>query len=399
MNAAAGTGKPAAPDLFRRHPQARIFGPDGAGMQDGPALACIPERPPARALASVFAAAGTGLAFRVGEAAAGPAQGAGSFETLTSGSSGLPRRIRRSQASWIASFAVNAARFGIGPGVRVAVPGRLTQSLALYGATEAVHLGAEAHLLDGLRPDRQVTALRVRQIDVLYAAPAHLRLMLEAQAGPVGGLRLIVTGGSKLDPATRAGLAMQFPAAEICEFYGAAETSFITLSDAATPEGSVGRAYPGAEIDLRGPVGAQEVWVRSPYLFDGYAGAAGDARWHDGWLTVGEIGEMRDGFLMLSGRRGRMVTVADQNVFPEEIEAFLLGQPGVTRAAVLARADPRRGQVLDAVVMGGDPAALLAACRRRLGPLKAPRRVHLVADWPLLASGKTDLAALQRFVG
>ena len=94
-----------------------------------------------------------------------------------------------------------------------------------------------------------------------------------------------------------------------------------------------------------------------------------------------------------------MVTVADQNVFPEEIEAFLLGQPGVTQAAVLPRADALRGHVLEAVVMGGDAAALLSACRRRLGPLKTPRRVLQVGDWPLLASGKTDLAALQGIVG
>jgi long-chain acyl-CoA synthetase len=399
MTGTVGTALPAAPAVFRRHPQARIFGPDGAATDDGPPLARISDSPAAQALASALAAAEAGLAFRVGDTAAEPAQGAGCFETLTSGSSGAPRRIRRSQASWIASFVINAALFGIGPGVRVAVPGRLTQSLALYGATEAGHLGAEAHLLDGMRPDRQVTALGARRIDILYAAPAQLRLMLETASAPVPGLRGIVTGGSKLDPATRAKLAFLFPAASVREFYGAAETSFITLSDDDTPEGSVGRPYPGVEINLRGPTGAQEVWVRSPYLFAGYAGVPGSARWQDGWLTVGEIGEIRDGFLFLSGRAGRMVTVADQNVFPEEIEAFLMAQPGVTQAAVLPRPDALRGQVLDAVVMGGDPAALLAACRRRLGPLKTPRRVHQVADWPLLASGKTDLAALQGLVG
>ncbi len=63
-----------------------------------------------------------------------------------------------------------------------------------------------------------------------------------------------------------------------------------------------------------------------------------------------------------------MVTVADQNVFPEEIEAFLLSQPGVTRAAVLPRPDTRRGHVLEAVVEGGEDAALLTACRQALGP-------------------------------
>jgi long-chain acyl-CoA synthetase len=399
MTGTAGTDRPAPTALFRRHPLARIVGPDGADPVQGQPVACISETPSSDALACVFSAAGAGLAFRVGETAAAPAQGAGSFQTLTSGSSGAPRRIRRSQASWIASFAVNAGLFGIGPGVRVAVPGRLTQSLALYGAVEAVHLGAEAHLLDGLRPDRQVAALALRRIDILYASPAQLRLMLEAPSAPVSGLRLIVTGGSKLDPATRARLALQFPGAAVREFYGAAETSFITLSDDDTPEGSVGPPYPGVDIDLRGPAGAQEVWVSSPYLFAGYAGIAGSARWQDGWLSVGEIGAMRDGFLFLAGRAGRMVTVADQNVFPEEIEAFLLAQPGVTQAAVLPRADVLRGHVLDAVVMGGDPDALLAACRRRLGPLKTPRRVLCVADWPLLASGKTDLATLRKSVG
>ena len=399
MSDRAGTAPPAPPAVFRRHPLARIFGPDGAGPVQGQPLASISDTPSSDALACVFSAAEAGIAFRVGETAAEPAQGAGSFETLTSGSSGAPRRIRRSQASWIASFAVNAPLFGIGSGVRVAVPGRLTQSLALYGAVEAVHLGAEAHLLEGLRPDRQVAVLANRRIDILYASPAQLRLMLEASSAPVPGLRLIVTGGSKLDPATRARLAVRFPGAGVREFYGAAETSFITLSDDDTPEGSVGPPYPGVDIDLRGPAGAQEVWVRSPYLFAGYAGDAGSARWQDGWLTVGEIGEMRDGFLFLSGRAGRMVTVADQNVFPEEIEAFLLTQPGVTQAAVLPRADALRGHVLEAVVMGGDAAALLSACRRRLGPLKTPRRVLQVGDWPLLASGKTDLAALQGIVG
>ena len=48
----------------------------------------------------------------------------------------------------MASFRVNAG-FGIGPGARVAVLGRLVHSLSLYGAIEGLHLGAEVHLLEG----------------------------------------------------------------------------------------------------------------------------------------------------------------------------------------------------------------------------------------------------------
>ncbi|NJO34276.1 MAG: AMP-dependent synthetase, partial [Rhodospirillales bacterium] len=106
----------------------------------------IADRPAAAALAQAVA---LGQGFRIGGAGA-VAAGPGHFETLTGGSTGAPRRILRRVDSWTASFAVNAGLFGIGPGMRVGILGRLSHSLALYGALEGVHLGAEVHLLDGL---------------------------------------------------------------------------------------------------------------------------------------------------------------------------------------------------------------------------------------------------------
>ncbi|MGA0540044.1 AMP-binding protein [Neotabrizicola sp. VNH66] len=371
-------------DHFRAHPAARLFGPDGAEVPVAGAGGLIPADPPAQAIARALAA---GQGFRIGGDGPAPDQG---FETLTSGSTGQPRRIARSVASWTASFAVNARLFGIGPGRRLAVLGGSVHSLSLYGALEGACLGADVHVLAGLRPDRQAARLAASEVDTLYATPAQLRGLDR----PLPGLRLVLVGGSKLDAALRAHLATLAPEAEIREFYGAAETSFITLADAETPEGSVGRPYPGVEIR----VDAGEVRVRSPYLFTGYASDPGGAVWQDGWLSVGEMGRMEGGFLWLDGRKGRMVTVADQNVFPEAIEALMETLPGITRAAVLPEPDPRRGTVLYAVAMG-DPAAeaaVLAHLRQVLGPLKAPRRILWRDDWPETAAGKTDFAALVR---
>lgn len=363
-------------DRFRQHDKAVLCGPDG-GMAGTEAL---------------VAALAQGRGFRIG-LPDDPLPEAEGFETLTSGSTGRPRRIWRSVESWTASFAVNAELFGIGPGARVAVLGALEHSLSLYGALEGASLGAEVHLLAGLRPDRQAAALAARQVQVLYATPAQLRGL----TGALPDLRRVLVGGSKLDDALRAHLVRLAPGAEVREFYGAAETSFITLADAGTPEGSVGRAYPGVSLDIR----AGEVWVKSPYLFKAYASDAGSARWEGDWLTVGEMGRLEGGYLFLQGRRGRMVTVADQNVFPEEIEALMETLPGITRAAVLAVPDAARGHVLQAVAMG-DPAreaAVLAALRAALGPMKAPRRILWWADWPMTSSGKTDFAALGAALG
>lgn len=383
---------------FLWHPEARLV--DGRGLSQGQVrqrLRVIAERPSALAVATALAAAG---AFRIGPGLPAPeASVAPMFETLTSGSTGTPRRIWRKQSSWTASFAVNAGLFGIGPGVRVAVLGRLVQSLSLYGALEGMHLGAEVHLLDDLRPDRQRRALAARGVEVLYASPAQLRLLIGV--GPVcRALRVVLVGGAKLDATLRAALAVMAPDAAVREFYGAAETSFVTLASPEDPDGSVGCPYPGVELRVEGsPESPGLIEVRSPYLFVDYAGEAtgtGAARWQDGWLSVGEMGWMAGGCLYLAGRAGRMVTIADHNVFPEEVEAMLLAQPGVRQAAVLPRPDATRGVVLVAV-LHGDPwreEAILRDVRAALGPLKAPRAAVWRDHWPLLVSGKTDLAAL-----
>ncbi len=381
--------------VFRWHEAAALIGADGAEMRGGAEYApIVADRPGPVALARALA--GNGQAFRIG--GAGPLEaGFGAFEALTGGSLGVPRPIVRTHASWIASFAVNAGLFGIGPGVAVAVLGRLSHSLALYGAVEGVCLGARVHLLDTMRADRQAQALAVRGAEVLYATPSQLFGVVAADVR-LPALRHVLVGGAALDAGLRARLADLAPNAAVQVFYGAAETSFIAMGRGV---GSVGHPYPGVLLRLTDSAGQEadegEIWVKSPYLFRGYAGAdAGAARWDQGWLSVGEVGRMTPSGLQLRGRSGRMVTVADRNVFPEEIEAFLQALPGVARVAVVPRPDPVRGQVLVAVVMGdrGVEASFRAAARAELGPMVAPRAVIWVDAWPELPSGKTDLRTL-----
>ncbi len=394
---------------FCWHPSARVFGPDGVGHGAAHVTpqAVIAEKPSLLALQTAFASAAAGVTFRIGatDADAPAPSETPAFETLTGGSTGSPRRILRSQASWTASFLINAPRFGIAPGAGVAVLGSLSHSIALYAALEALHLGADLHLFAGCSPARQCRDMRSRGVATLYATPVQLRLLAESGPPPVTTLRHLVVGGGALDPGLRARLFHLFPTARVHTFYGAAETSFIALSDNDTPDGAAGPPYPGVDIRVQlpdgtpapDPAGPGEVWVRSPYLAMGYAGPdAGSARWVDGWVSVGEWGHLSHGHLHILGRASRMIRIADQSVFPEEIEAFLATQPGIRDAAVIACPDPRRGQVLEAVLRGDTRVeqAVLAAARQRFGLMAAPRRAHWRTDWPLLPSGKVDLAAI-----
>ncbi|WP_138470207.1 AMP-binding protein [Poseidonocella sp. HB161398] len=354
----------------------------------------------ADALRRLLDLAARGAAFRAGHGAPwiGELPGTGHLDCVTSGSSGAPKAIRRSLASWQASFEVNRRLFGLAPPDRIATLGALGHSLALYGVMEALHLGLGTETLHGLRPDRQMARLAVSGASVLYATPTQLRLLSGA---PAPGLRLVLCGGGALDPATRRQAAALFPQAEFREFYGASETSFIALGGPDTPEGAVGRAYPGVEIEIRRPVeGIGEVWVKSPYLFERYAeGESAETRREGGFLTVGELGRIdAGGFLWLAGRRGRMVTIADRNAYPEAVERLLAAHLDGRGAAVTAAPDPLRGHALTAWIEGAPDPRLEAELRHRigaaLGPHMVPRRFAWIARLPLLASGKPDLLAL-----
>jgi len=345
-------------------------------------------------LAAVKAAPGASFCFTAESLETTAASAPPSFVTLTGGTTGPPKRIRRSQASWIASFEVNRAAWGIGPASRVAVLGTLNHSLSLYGALEALHCGAELHLLANLRPDRQQQALASRQITLLWATPAQIRLL---SGPPAPTLSHLLIGGGALDPATRTHAARLFPNAQILTFYGAAETSFITLAGDHTPAGSCGAPYPGVKIEVREGL----VWANSPYLFEGYQGPPGAARRDGPFLTVGERGRLdEEGNLYLSGRADRAVQVADQTVQLEEVEAALLALPGVIEAAVIARPDAKRTHRLAAAYIPGPSAppadTLLKSLRAHIAPTATPRSLTplTAARWPRLPSGKTNLAAL-----
>lgn len=318
----------------------------------------------------------------------------------SSGSGGRVKTIRRSTGSWIASFEINRDTFGLSAHDRYAVLGDLGHSLSLYATLEALHLSADLLIMAGDGPANQMRQLSEARITVLYATPTQLRRVLLAADHGLPAVTHVFCGGGKLDDACREAMAKLCPNAETREFYGTSETSFITIADAGTPTGSVGRAYPGVRIriDQRGMI-----FVASPYVFDGYAEPDLPPPPRDGdYIGTGDIGWLdAEGHLFLRGRESRMVTVSDRNLFLEDVEAAMTAA-GAGLCAAVAIPDPQRGHAVIAMVEGPEDDALAArlrrACRDALGDHAAPRRVVFLPRLPQLASDKPDLAALRQMV-
>ena len=172
-------------------------------------------------------------------------------------------------------------------------------------------------------------------------------------------------------------------------FYGTSETSFVTVSDADTPEGSVGRAYPGVELKVNAD---GLIYALSPMLFRDYLFSGGAlTRRRDGYISVGDLGRIdADGFVWLTGRADRVVSISDRTVSLDAIEAQIAKATGITQVAVVALRDAKRGHALG-VALRGDPELV----SRQAAELPKMRRIIQLAQWPMLASGKTDYTAIE----
>ncbi|WP_428029079.1 AMP-binding protein [Ancylobacter sp.] len=337
-----------------------------------------------------------------------PESEAAFYVGFTSGTTGVPKGYRRSHGSWVDSFEASEVEFGLSERDVVLAPGGLAASLHLYGVVHALHIGASAVMMRQFHPRRGLRLIARHDVTALYATPTQLQMLLEAGAGErFPTLRLLMVSGAKWRPETRAATQALFPNAGIAEFYGASETSFITIAhpQEPVPPGSVGRPAHGVALRIRDGAGrdlptgeAGAIWVGSSMLFDAYAcGAASETRREGGFLTIGDHGRLDEaGFLYLHGREKRMLVTSGMNVYPEEVEAVLASLSGIEEAAVFGLPDERRGVELVAVLRGRfEEAPLRAACRALLPASKLPRRFLALDDWPRTSGGKADLRALE----
>ncbi|GIH59328.1 AMP-binding protein [Microbispora siamensis] len=307
---------------------------------------------------------------------------------FSSGSTGRPRAVVRDRASWTASFAHLDALTGIGPDDVVLIPGPLVSSLYGFAAVHTLAAGATAVVPGRWSPGG--LADQLRRATVVHVVPHRLPAVLDALEKTGGPLRTAVVGGAALDAATRTRAAAA--GVRVVSYYGATELSFVAVD----ADGAGLRPFPGVEIDVRVPSGQAlgEVWVRSPWLCEGYlAGATGPLRRDDGgWMTVGDLAEPhRPGeVLRLRGRGDGAIQTGGATVVPEDVEEVLRKVPGVDDVVVVGTPHPYLGAVVTAVVegTGASRAALEATARAELDPAQRPRRWYAAGSLPRTPTGK-----------
>lgn len=309
--------------------------------------------------------------------AAGYWDGGDLLHVPTSGTSaGRPRVVVRTVRSWTDSFEPFAQVTGIESGDVVLAGGPPT-SLFVYARAQAAAAGAT--VID--RP-------RWRTEHLTGASVAHLTptMLADALQDPRLSLRLAVVAGAGLSPTLREQAVLR--GIDVIEYYGASELSLVAIGRGALS------AFPEVDVESRGGV----LWARSPWTALGYADdGVGPLRRDGDWCTVGDTGAVSGATVRVHGR-GDTVTTGGTTVRVGEVAGALRGAPGVLDCAVLGLPHSRLGEVLTAVVIGGERGAVVEHCRATLP--KEQRPVHwFAADrLPVAPTGKLDAAELQRAI-
>jgi len=284
---------------------------------------------------------------------------------------------------------------------------------------------AEVHFESHLVAPRLIETIRRERISVLAAVPRVLALLkthletidpgLTEQIGASKGIRawkrwvrfrkihslfgfkfwaLISGGGALPGPLEQFWNALGFV---LVQGYGMTETTaLITLNHPFhVSKGSIGKPMPGREVKL-GPDG--ELLVRGPMISTAtWQGGAMRQR-QDEWLATGDLAETQSGGGMrFLGRKSEtIVTAAGVNLHPEDIEAEVEQEPGVTACAVVALETPSGPEPYAVLACRGDGEQAATAVERANARLADFQRIRRWALWPEPDLPRTSTGKVKR---
>jgi long-chain acyl-CoA synthetase len=284
----------------------------------------------------------------------------------------------------------------------------------------STYSGRRIVMLPSFEPGEWLRLLAAERITHAFVVPTMLvRIMdhLASLAAPVSfpALRAIAYGGGKMPASVIARALEVFAGVDFTNAYGLTETSaticLLTPEDhraaAASPEpqvrrrlGSVGRALPTVELEVRDeagqPRGAGEpglVFVRGAQVAGEYRGS-GSLLDSEGWFATQDRGWMdTDGYLFLEGRADDVIVRGGENISPGEIEETLLAHAAVLDAVVVAVPSEQWGEAVAAAVVlrpGAQVTAetLQAWVRERLRSSRVPERLVFRSELPYNEMGK-----------
>jgi malonyl-CoA/methylmalonyl-CoA synthetase len=217
-------------------------------------------------------------------------------------------------------------------------------------------------------------------------------------------MRLFACGSAPLAPQVMEDFQTKYGHV-ILERYGMTET-LMNISNPYVGErrpGTVGFPLPGLSAKIVLPNGETaaineegEVCVKGPNVFAGYwkKEQATIDSFIDGYFKTGDMGVIsEDGYFKLRGRKSDLIISGGFNIYPREIEEFLLEQEVISEAVIVGIPHETRGEIPVAYIVPStnfDVNLIEELCKKTFASFKIPRSFIIVESLPRTALGKVQ---------
>lgn len=343
---------------------------------------------------------------------------------FTSGTTGFPKGATLTHRNILNNghFTARTIKLGVRDRICIPVPlyhcfGMVVGNLAALASGAAMVYPGEAY-----DPRTALEAVQAEGCTALYGVPTMFITILaqpDLDDYDVSTLRTEIMAGSPCPVTTMRHVMDRLNMTEVTIGYGMTETSPLTTQTATDDPieervGTVGRVHPHAEAKIVGldgevlPIGEQ-----GEYCSRGYAVMLGywddpaktaEAIDADGWMHSGDLATMdENGYIRITGRIKDMIIRGGENIYPREIEEFLLTHPAVQDAQVFGVADEKFGEEVCAWVIaraGEDlgPDDVLAHCKGRIAHYKVPRHIRIVQTFAMTVTGKAQKFEMRKMM-
>ncbi len=339
------------------------------------------------------------------------------FWFFTSGTTGLPKAVVHTQASYPLDHLTSAAWIGLKPGDKhynISQPGwaKFAWSCVFapltMGATVFVY-ASKGRFVAAL----QLKMISAHKVTTLCAPPTALRMLIQENLKDYTFcLRECVSAGEPLN-AEVIKIWKEGTGLVLRDGYGQTESTCMVcnLPGSEIRFGSMGKPAFLYDMVIAGPEGEElpvhetgQIAVRmQPGRFNGifrtYIGDEARQKEvfkHGLYYTGDKAYKDEDGYFWFVGRDDDVIKSSDYRIGPFEIESVLLELDEVLESAVVGSPHPIRGQVVKAFVVlvpGFEPTGELAGhifqyAKKQLAPYKVPWIIEFVTDLPKTISGK-----------
>jgi acyl-CoA synthetase (AMP-forming)/AMP-acid ligase II len=330
--------------------------------------------------------------------------------TASSGSTGTPKPIVFSQEIKLLRMEQSKNLYSISENDNILNASAIYHSLGQRLTFLPLLNGAKLILMNNFSSKKWIDTVIEKKVTFTIAVSTHLHGVSEfltSESVKNTALARLVSSSAAISKDTKRSL-YESSSFDFYEQYGASEIATVSNCSKYSyfeDNNSVGKICDGIQVSINSKefetLNYGEIQVKSPLAFLGYMKKGNLEKFEkNSWFNTSDLGSINNGHLFFFGRQKDVINCGGQNLFPKDIENYLLRNQNIIECAVLGIKDEYFGQIPVAFIVINDKnifgkREVNSWAVSNIPRFQLPHKYIFLENLPKLGSGKIDYIKLR----